>query len=200
MSVPAQKMALPKPEFTKISDVIWDLPTAHKQGMRVPARVIATKKLIDAMDLQVYDQISNVATLPGIQKFAFCMPDGHSGYGFPIGGVAAFDVNEGGVISPGGIGFDINCGMRPVLTNLTYEQAKPELRTLVDKLFRRVPAGVGSTGFVQVSHSEFRDRVAMGGGSVGCPERLWMAGGSRTDRTARKGRVGGQFQNFSPVN
>ena len=121
MSVPARKMAFLKPEFTKISDVIWDLPLAFKQGMRVPARIIATKKLIDAMDLQVYDQISNVAALPGIQKFAFCMPDGHSGYGFPIGGVAAFDVNEGGVISPGGIGFDINCGMRLVLTNLTYE-------------------------------------------------------------------------------
>ena len=137
MSVPAQKMTLPKPEFTKISDVIWDLSPGFKHGMRVPARIVATRKLIDAMDLQVYDQISNVATLPGIQKFAFCMPDGHSGYGFPIGGVAAFDVNEGGVISPGGIGFDINCGMRLVLTNLSYEEAKPELRTLVDKLFRQ---------------------------------------------------------------
>jgi tRNA-splicing ligase RtcB len=115
------------------------------------------------MDLQVYDQISNVATLPGIQKFAFCMPDGHSGYGFPIGGVAAFDVNEGGVISPGGIGFDINCGMRLVLTNLTYEEANPQLRTLVDKLFRRVPAGVGSRGSVRLSHSEFREQVAMEG-------------------------------------
>lgn len=163
MSVPAQKKALLKPEFTKISDVIWDLPPAFKQGMRGPARLIATKKLIDAMDFQVYDQISNVATLPGIQKFAFCMPDGHSGYGFPIGGVAAFDVNEGGVISPGGIGFDINCGMRLVLTNLTYEEAKPELHTLVDKLFRRVPAGVGSRGFVRLSHNEFREKVAMEG-------------------------------------
>ena len=163
MGVPAAKIGFKKPEFVRISDVIWDVLPTFKQGMRVPARIIATKKLIDAMDLQVYDQISNVATLPGIQKFAFTMPDGHSGYGFPIGGVAAFDVNEGGVISPGGIGFDINCGMRLVLTNLTYDQVKPELRTLVEKLFYRVPAGVGSRGFIRVSHNEFREQVAMRG-------------------------------------
>ena len=163
MGLPAEKLEYKRPEFIKISDVIWDMPRSFKQGMRVPARIIATKKLIDAMDEQVYEQISNVATLPGIQKYAFCMPDGHSGYGFPIGGVAAFDVNEGGVISPGGIGFDINCGMRLVLTNLTYEEVKPQLRTLVEKLFRRVPAGVGSRGFVRLSQSEFRDLVTMDG-------------------------------------
>ena len=163
MGVPAEKMEFRRPEFVKISDVIWDMPTSFKHGMRVPARIIATRKLIDAMDDQVYDQISNVATLPGIQKYAFCMPDGHSGYGFPIGGVAAFDVNEGGVISPGGIGFDINCGMRLVLTNLTYEEVKPQLHPLIEKLFRRVPAGVGSRGFVRLSQSEFRDLVTMEG-------------------------------------
>ncbi len=161
--MPAEKMEIKRPEFVRISDVIWDMPRSFKHGMRVPARIIATKKLIDAMDEQVYEQISNVATLPGIQKYAFCMPDGHSGYGFPIGGVAAFDVNEGGVISPGGIGFDINCGMRLVLTNLTYEEVKPHLRPLIEKLFRRVPAGVGSRGFVRLSQGEFRDLVAMDG-------------------------------------
>jgi tRNA-splicing ligase RtcB len=163
MAVPAEKLEIKKPELIKRSDVIWDLPPSFKHGMRVPARIIATRKLIDAMDEQVYDQIANVATLPGIQKYAFCMPDGHSGYGFPIGGVAAFDVNEGGVISPGGIGFDINCGMRLVLTNLTYEEVKPQLRPLIEKLFRRVPAGVGSRGFVRLSQGEFRDRVTMEG-------------------------------------
>lgn len=152
-----------KPEFVRVSDVLWDILPAFKHGMKVPARIVATKKLIDAMDLQVYDQITNVATLPGIQKYAFCMPDGHMGYGFPIGGVAAFDANEGGVISPGGIGFDINCGMRLVLTSLSYEEVKPHLHTLVDMLFRRVPAGVGSRGFVRLSHEEFRDLVAMEG-------------------------------------
>lgn len=149
-----------KPEFIKVSDVVWDIPTSYKEGMRVPARIVATEKLIDAMDLQVYDQITNVATLPGIQKYAYCMPDGHSGYGFPIGGVAAFDVNEGGVISPGGIGFDINCGMRLVLTNFTIDEIKPHLKTLIERLFQKVPAGVGSKGFVELSKEEFRRRVA----------------------------------------
>jgi tRNA-splicing ligase RtcB len=163
MGALAEKTQFKKPELRKVSDVIWELSPAFKKGMRVPARMIATRKLIEAMDLQVYDQIANVATLPGIQRFAFCMPDGHSGYGFPIGGVAAFDVNEGGVISPGGIGFDINCGMRLALTNLTYEEVIPQLRTLVEKLFRKVPAGVGSRGVVRLSHNEFREQVAMDG-------------------------------------
>src|SRR5262249_24627003 len=87
---------------------------------------------------------------------------GHSGYGFPIGGVAAMDVEQGGVISPGGIGFDINCGMRLVVTNLTYEDVKPHVNELVDKLFGRVPAGVGSTGFVKLSRQEFRRVVEEG--------------------------------------
>src|SRR3982750_4946991 len=95
----------------KNSGTIWELPATYKLGMRVPARIIATEKLMREMDEAVYQQISNVATLPGIARYALCMPDGHSGYGFPIGGVAGMDVNEGGVISPGGIGFDINCGM-----------------------------------------------------------------------------------------
>ncbi len=157
------EMQFKKPEFARISDVVWDILPDFKSGMRVPARIIATGKLIDAMDLQVYDQITNVATLPGIQKYAFCMPDGHSGYGFPIGGVAAFDVNEGGVISPGGIGFDINCGMRLVRTSLTFDEVKPYLKTLVGRLFERVPAGVGSKGFVTISKEEFKNRVAMEG-------------------------------------
>ena len=97
--------------FEKISNVLWQLPVSFKTGMRVPARIFATESLIKEMDEAVLDQISNVATLPGISKYAICMPDGHSGYGFPIGGVAAMDLNHG-VISPGGIGFDINCGIR----------------------------------------------------------------------------------------
>src|SRR6201997_977346 len=118
----------------KISDTIWELPVTYKEGMRVPARIIATEKLLREMDEAVYEQISNVATLPGITQYALCMPDGHSGYGFPIGGVAAMDVEQGGVISPGGIGFDINCGMRLMVTNLTYDEVKPHVQTLVDRL------------------------------------------------------------------
>src|ERR1043165_10201545 len=101
----------------KVSNTVWELPATYKQGMRVPARIIATEKLVRDMDEAVYQQVSNVATLPGITRYALCMPDGHSGYGFPIGGVAAMDVSEGGGISPGGIGFAINCGMRVVITN-----------------------------------------------------------------------------------
>ena len=103
----------------KISNTVWEIPSSYKQGMNVPVRIYATKQLLKYMDHQVIDQITNVATLPGIINYAYTMPDAHSGYGFPIGGVAAMDLKEG-VISPGGIGFDINCGMRLVLTNLTY--------------------------------------------------------------------------------
>src|SRR3990172_2697340 len=140
-------MSIPQ-QVQRISDVIWEIPQTYKQGMRVPARIYATEKIMQNMDAAVFDQLTNVATLPGILKYAYCMPDGHSGYGFPIGGVAAMDA-ETGVISPGGIGFDINCGMRLVTTALTYSEVKPKLKELVDQLFHRVPAGVGSSGFVK---------------------------------------------------
>jgi len=146
----------------KVLDTVWEIPVTYKEGMRVPARIIATEKLVREMDAAVYQQISNVATLPGITRYAFCMPDGHSGYGFPIGGVAAMDVHEGGVISPGGIGFDINCGMRLVITNLTLDDVQPHLKEIVDLLFQRVPAGVGSHGFLKISRQEFRDVVERG--------------------------------------
>ncbi len=146
----------------RISDTIWEIPVSYKEGMRVPARIYGTEKLIREMDDAVYDQITNVATLPGITRHALCMPDGHFGYGFPIGGVAAMDIEHGGVISPGGIGFDINCGMRLVTTNLTYDEVKPHLKQLVDRLYERVPAGVGSTGFVKLSKNDFRKVVEQG--------------------------------------
>ncbi|HWP56820.1 MAG TPA: RtcB family protein [Candidatus Acidoferrales bacterium] len=146
----------------RVSDTIWEIPKSAKPGMRVPARIYATEKLMREMDEAVWDQATNVATLPGIVEYALCMPDGHFGYGFPIGGVAAMDVDQGGVISPGGIGFDINCGMRLVVTNLTEDEVRPHLKSLVDQLFARVPAGVGSTGFLKISQQEFR-RVAAEG-------------------------------------
>ncbi len=146
----------------KISDTVWEIPVSYKEGMRVPARIYGTEKLIREMDDAVYDQITNVATLPGITKYALCMPDGHFGYGFPIGGVAAMDVESGGVISPGGIGFDINCGMRLMVTNLTYKEVKPYIKEVVDKLYQKVPAGVGSKGFVKLSRNDFREVVEQG--------------------------------------
>jgi len=145
----------------KISDTLWEIPPSYKEGMRVPARIYATEELLATMDDGVFNQITNVATLPGIVKYAYCMPDAHWGYGFPIGGVAAMET-ETGVISPGGIGFDINCGMRLVLTNLTYEDVKPHLQQLVDNLFKRVPAGVGCSGFIKLSQNEFLNLVETG--------------------------------------
>jgi tRNA-splicing ligase RtcB (3'-phosphate/5'-hydroxy nucleic acid ligase) len=152
----------PPPEMKQIDSVTWELPVSYKKGMLVPARVIANEELIKTMDSGVFEQITNVATLPGIQKYAYCMPDGHWGYGFPIGGVAAFDIEKGGVISPGGIGFDINCGMRLMTTNLTAEEVKPKIKELVDELYKAVPAGVGCKGFVKISKEEFK-KVMVGG-------------------------------------
>ena len=151
----------PPAALKKISATVWELPVSYKVGMLVPARIYATEKLIHDMDAGVFEQVSNVACLPGIIDYAYCMPDGHWGYGFPIGGVAAMDP-EKGVISPGGIGFDINCGMRLVLTSLTFEEVQPHLHRLVDQLFNRVPAGVGSHGFVRLSHDEFRHVAEQG--------------------------------------
>lgn len=146
-------MAVPA-GIIKISDTVWELPVSFRSGMRVPARIYATEKLLQEMDEAVFEQAANVAKLPGIVQYAYCMPDGHWGYGFPIGGVAAMDA-EKGVISPGGIGFDINCGMRLVLTNLTLSQVQPHLQRLVERLFQRIPSGVGGKGFVKVSQREF---------------------------------------------
>ncbi|MBW3018784.1 RtcB family protein [Candidatus Woesearchaeota archaeon] len=149
------------PKFERAGEVMWDIPTSYKEGMRVPARIFASEKLLKEMDLAVFDQISNVANLPGIVGRAMCMPDGHSGYGFPIGGVAGFDVQKG-VISPGGIGFDINCGMRLVTTNLTVDQVKPRIKELVDHLFEKVPSGVGRGGFVKVDKETFDEIMIKG--------------------------------------
>ncbi len=145
----------------KRSEALWELPTTFRDGMRVPGRIYATEQLIRAMDDGVLEQLANVAMLPGILKYACCMPDGHWGYGFPIGGVAAMDPRRG-VISPGGIGFDINCGMRLAATNLVYGEVKPHLARLVDQLFARVPCGAGGKGCVKVSQDEFRTVIEQG--------------------------------------
>jgi tRNA-splicing ligase RtcB (3'-phosphate/5'-hydroxy nucleic acid ligase) len=145
----------------QVSDVVWEIPTSYKAGMNVPARIYATKKLLEEMDSGVVEQVTNVAMLPGIVKYAYAMADAHWGYGFPIGGVAAFDLDKG-VISPGGIGFDINCGMRLVRTNLRVSEVKPKIKELVDLLFRLVPTGVGVKGTVRVTQSQFEDVMKLG--------------------------------------
>ena len=141
-------------QIKKIDDYTWELPKDYKKGMVVPARIIATEKILNAMDDGVFEQVSNVASMPGVQKYALCMPDGHWGYGFPIGGVAAFDAEEG-IISPGSIGFDINCGMRLITTNLSYDEVKPKIKLLIDSLFKEVPSGVGSSGALKLSKKNF---------------------------------------------
>ena len=159
-----------------VAECVWELPPTLRAGMRVPIRIFATEGLLHAMDDVVFQQAANVATLPGIVGYSFVMPDAHWGYGFPIGGVAAMDPNSG-VISPGGIGFDINCGMRLVLTNLTEEEVQPKLRDLVDILYQRVPAGVGCKGFVKLSEAEFAEVLEQGArwcvrNGFGTPEDL----------------------------
>jgi tRNA-splicing ligase RtcB len=155
-------------QAVRVGDAVWEIPPAAKPGMRVSARIYATPQLLAEMDDGVFEQVTNVAMLPGIVGHALCMPDGHWGYGFPIGGVAAMDP-ERGVISPGGIGFDINCGMRLVRTNLTYDEIRGHVSALVDALYRRVPAGVGARGLLKLSDADFR-AVAMRGAQW-CVER-----------------------------
>jgi tRNA-splicing ligase RtcB len=147
----------------RVSDEVWEIPTTEKAGMLVPARIYATEGILQSMDRGVFDQVTNVACLPGIHRYALCMPDGHWGYGFPIGGVAAFDAQEG-VISPGGVGYDINCGMRLIRTNLALPEVQPKLESLMTQLFRQVPAGVGSRGFVRLARAEFREVMREGAG------------------------------------
>jgi tRNA-splicing ligase RtcB len=135
-------------------------------AMRVPAVLYGSEPLIAAMDDKVLEQIGNVACLPGIVDAAYTMPDAHWGYGFPIGGVAAFDPDEGGVVSAGGVGFDISCGVRTLLTGLKRADIEPVKESLADSLFRNIPAGLGSTGAIVLDEIEM-DRMLAGGARWG---------------------------------
>ena len=148
-------------KVNRLSEVLWEIPVTEKQGMLVPARIYANPLIMAGMDSGVFEQVTNVACLPGIQRYALCMPDGHWGYGFPIGGVAAFDLRTG-IISPGGVGYDINCGMRLIRTDLTVAEVKPRMERLMTELFRRIPAGVGGTGFVPMTPRAFREVMRKG--------------------------------------
>jgi tRNA-splicing ligase RtcB len=163
------------------------MPPTAKPGMRVPARIYATAALLAQMDDGVFEQVANVAMLPGIVGYSFCMPDGHWGYGFPIGGLAAMDPDHG-VISPGGIGFDINCGMRLVRTNLVLDEIRDRIPALVDALYKRVPAGVGARGFLKLSDAQFGEVAVRGAAwcvehGYGWPQDL--------DRTEERGAIAG---------
>ena len=142
----------------KVDDYRWEIPTSYKQGMRVPARIFASRELLEmAAQEEALDQAANVAFLPGIVWRSLAMPDIHQGYGFPIGGVAAMRLDDG-VVSPGGVGFDINCGTRIILTNLTEEDVRSHLKQLADQLFRDIPAGLGRRGRLR-STDEDLDQV-----------------------------------------
>jgi tRNA-splicing ligase RtcB len=184
-----------------VRDCIWEIPPGEKPGMLVPARIYASEVLLAGMDAGVFEQVTNVACLPGIVRASLCMPDGHWGYGFPIGGVAAFRADTG-VISPGGIGFDINCGMRVLRTTLTEADVRPRLSVLVDALFAAVPTGVGAHGFLRLDAPKFREVMVEGAGWVvrhgyGRPEDLAATEGggclpgadpaSVSDRALRRG-------------
>ena len=161
--------------LNQVSEFEWRIEP-HGQ-MRVPGIIFADRQLIEEMDDKVYEQVCNVATLPGIVNASYAMPDAHWGYGFPIGGVAAFDPDAGGVISAGGVGFDISCGVRTLHTGLTREQVLAEQKRLADRLFQSVPAGLGSTGRIHLTQHAM-DAMLRGGArwavqqGYGTPEDL----------------------------
>lgn len=148
-------------KVNRLTDEVWEIPSSEKSGMLVPARIYATPAILQSMDSGVFDQVTNVACLPGIQRYALCMPDGHWGYGFPIGGVAAFDVRQG-VISPGGVGYDVNCGMRLIRTDLSLVDVQPRLERLMTELFHNVPAGVGAGGLVKLNRQSLESVMVDG--------------------------------------
>jgi tRNA-splicing ligase RtcB len=155
-------MALWQGQLTKIDNYRWEIPQNYKPGMRVPGLIYASREMLESIcEEQTPEQVANVAFLPGIVGHSFAMPDIHWGYGFPIGGVAAMDVKNG-VISPGGVGYDINCGVRLLCTNLSEAQVRPRINELINALYRNVPSGLGSEGKIKVSQKEMNQLMVEG--------------------------------------
>jgi tRNA-splicing ligase RtcB len=158
---------MPKPGYDgpleRIDECCWRIPRSYKLGMLVEGRIFADERLVEQIrGDQAPEQVANVAFLPGIQMASLAMPDIHWGYGFCIGGVSATDPAEGGVISPGGVGYDINCGVRLMHTNLMLDDVRPRLNQLMDALFRQIPAGVGTGGPYLFGGKELRRLLAEG--------------------------------------
>ena len=156
-------------QLEKLNDTTWQV-NPHG-AMHVPAVFYASESLVKNMDEKVYEQACNVAMLPGIVGASYAMPDAHWGYGFPIGGVAAFDPAQGGVISAGGVGFDISCGVRTLLTGLTRQQVEDVKTQLADALYHTIPAGLGSTGSISLNDKAMDDMLT--GGARWALERGW---------------------------
>jgi tRNA-splicing ligase RtcB len=149
-------------QVRKMGDFEYRIDRDESKGMNVPVTIYANDQLISKMVAdRTIDQASNVATLPGVVKHVVVLPDGHEGYGFPVGGVAAMDL-ENGVISPGGVGYDINCGVRLIRTNITERDLRPKLKDTVNELFTTIPSGVGSSSRTKLSNSELTDLLAEG--------------------------------------
>ena len=149
--------------LNKIDDYRWRIPKSYQKGMRVDGIVYANEKLLrHAKSDEALQQVANVAHLPGIVKYSLAMPDLHWGYGFVIGGVAATDPRADGVVSPGGIGYDLNCGVRLIRTNIKASQLKGRTRNLVDRLFENIPCGVGSSGKIRLSIQEEQKMLEKG--------------------------------------
>ena len=149
-------------KLERVDDTTWEIPRTG--AMRVPGRIIADNRLIERIKSdKAAEQVANVACLPGIVGYALAMPDAHWGYGFPIGGVAATDPDQDGVISPGGVGYDINCGVRLMTTGVPYHDVRDRIRDAITALYRDVPCGVGSSGAIPTLDPRSMDRVLVRG-------------------------------------
>ncbi|QWG22773.1 RtcB family protein [Bradyrhizobium sediminis] len=172
--------------FTRVDATTWRIEPFG--AMRVPAIIYADEDLIRAMDDKVFEQVTNVAMLPGIVRASYAMPDAHWGYGFPIGGVAAFDPDRSGIVSAGGVGFDVSCGVRTMLTGLDVADILPVQKSLADSLYRQIPAGVGSTGAIVLDPVEMDAMLT--GGACWATEHGW--GDARDlERIEEQGRMAG---------
>ncbi len=148
-------------ELKSLGNAKWEIP--KHDGMNVPVRIYGKENIVGMMkEGRTFGQAMNVAKLPGIVNASFVMPDGHEGYGFPIGGVGAFDPEQKGVVSPGGVGYDINCGVRLILTNLKASEVKPKIGGLMNDLFKNIPSGVGSKSKLRLTREELADAVRTG--------------------------------------
>ncbi len=146
----------------KISDNVWEVPVQYNKYMRVPARIYADSHLLDAMKVdETITQAINIAQMPGLMKYSVTLPDGHQGYGFPIGGVGAFNMEEG-IITPGGVGYDINCGVRMMRTDLTFKEVDEKKQELINEIFKLVPCGVGVGSKLRLSTNELERAVSEG--------------------------------------
>ena len=150
-----------KDEIKKVRDNVYEIPGSYNKKMRASGRFYIDDESFDALEEGAVQQIVNVACLPGIQRYSIGLPDIHFGYGFPIGGVAAFSLRNG-IVSPGGVGFDINCGVRLIKSNLTLEDVEDNLDELTEKLFKNIPSGVGSKGRIRLDENEINDVLDYG--------------------------------------